>query len=109
MKLHIIFESRCKTDKQDAAKIAKYARDANSENWVLIPIPTKEESTDRALIKLHISYSQLQTKLINKLHAIFIGMGYPYLKKSDLKNPEKKQYWVNELLKEALALLVQIY
>ncbi|MGD1821296.1 MAG: IS110 family transposase [Pleomorphochaeta sp.] len=104
MKLHIIFESICKTDKQDAAKIAKYARDANPENWVLIPIPTKEESADRALIKLHIAYSQLQTKLINKLHAIFTGMGYPDLKKSDLKNPEKRQSCVDELLKEDLAI-----
>lgn len=103
MKLHIIFESICKTDKQDAAKIAKYARDANPENWVLIPIPTKEESANRALIKLHIAYSQLNTKLINKLHAIFTGMGYPDLKKSDLKNPEKRQYWVDKLLKEELA------
>ena len=47
MQLHIIFESMCKTDKQDAAKIAKYARDAHPENWVLIPIPTKEESAER--------------------------------------------------------------
>lgn len=104
MKLHIIYESMCKTDKQDAAKIAKYARDANPENWILIPIPTKEESADRALIKLHIAYSQLQTQLINKLHAIFTGMGYPDLKKSDLKNPIKRQSWVDKLLKEDLAL-----
>lgn len=31
-------------------------------------------------------------------------MGYPDLKKSDLKNPIKRQSWVDKLLKEDLAI-----
>ncbi len=43
MQLHIIYESMCKTDKQDSAKLAKYARDTHPENWCLIPIPTEQD------------------------------------------------------------------
>ena len=98
MQLHIIFESMCKTDKQNAAKIAKYARDAHPENWVLIPIPIKEESAERSIVKLHIAYSHLRTKVGNKLHAVFNGQGHPDLKKSDLKDPDFCRAWAGTLL-----------
>ncbi len=104
MKLHIIFESICKSDRQDAAKLAKYARDAHPENWVLVPIPTEQESAERSVVKLHIAYSQYRTKVINKLHAVFTGMGFPDLKKSDLKDPRKRRDWVETLLAEEIAL-----
>lgn len=85
MQLHIIFESMCKTDKQDAAKIAKYTRDAHPENWVLIliSIPTEQESAEQSIVKLHIAYSHLRTKVVNKLHAVFNGQDHPDLKKSN--------------------------
>lgn len=98
MQLHIIFESMCKTDKQDAAKLAKYGRDAHPENWCLIPIPTEQESAERSIMNLHISYSQFRTKIVNKLHAVFNGQGYPDLKKSDLKNPETRRLYASKLL-----------
>jgi transposase len=98
MQLHLIFESMCKTDRQDAAKIAKYARDAHPENWVLIPIPTEEESAERSIVKLHISYSQLRTKVVNKLHAVFNGQGHPDLKKSDLKDTNFRRDCARTLL-----------
>jgi len=103
MQLHIIYQSMCKTDKQDAAKIAKYARDANPENWCLIPIPTEQESAERSLINLHIGYSQERVKQVNRLHAIFNGQGYPDLKKSDLKNPETRRRWIDEFLTDETA------
>lgn len=98
MQLHIIFESMCKTDKQDAAKLAKYGRDTHPENWCLIPIPTEQESAERSIMNLHISYSQFRTKIVNKLHAVFNGQGYPDLKKSDLKNPETRRLYASKLL-----------
>lgn len=104
MKLHIIFESMCKTDKQDAAKLAKYARDAHPENWVLIPIPTQQESAERMIINLHISFSQYRTKVINTLHAVFNGQGFPDLKKSDLKDPELRKAWIDTYLTDPSAL-----
>ncbi len=98
MQLHIIFESMCKTDKSDAAKLAKYARDTHPENWCLIPIPTEQESAERSVINLHIAYSQYHTKVVNKLHAVFNGQGYPDLKKSDLKNPQYRRDYAEILL-----------
>ena len=104
MQLHIIYQSMCKTDKQDAAKIAKYARDANPGNWCLIPIPTEQESAERSLINLHIGFSQERNKQINKLHAVFNGQGFPDLKKSDLKNPDARRRWIDQLLSDEAAM-----
>ena len=49
-------------------------------------------------MNLHISYSQFRTKIVNKLHAVFNGQGYPELKKSDLKNPETRRSYADRLL-----------
>jgi transposase len=98
MQLHIIYESMCKTDKQDSAKLAKYARDTHPENWCLIPIPTEQESAERTIINLHVAYSQYHTKIVNKLHAVFNGQGYPDLKKSDLKDPQSRRDYAEILL-----------
>jgi transposase len=103
MQLHIIFESMCKTDKQDAAKLARYARDAHPENWCLIPIPTEQESAERSIINMHIAYSQYHTKVTNKLHAVFNGQGHPDFKKSDLKDPQMRRTHAGNLLKDGTA------
>lgn len=49
-------------------------------------------------MNLHISYSQFRTKIVNKLHAVFNGQGYPDLKKSDLKNSETRRLYASKLL-----------
>ena len=104
MQLHIIFESMCKSDRQDAAKLAKYGRDAHPENWCLIPIPTEQEPAERSDINMHIAYSQYHTKVTNKLHAVFNGQGHPDLKKSDLKDPKLRRIHAENLLRDETAL-----
>jgi len=89
-KLHIIFESACKTDKQDCIKIAKYIRDTNPSNWCLIPVPTYEETSLRSLINSHISTKQERTRAINQLHAFFNLNGISFLKKSDLGDSDRR-------------------
>ena len=84
-KLHIIYESMNKTDRNDAIRIAKYLRDTQPEAWCLIPIPSEDEDAMRSIVSSQIFMKQERTKLINKLHAIFNHNGVTYLKKSDLK------------------------
>ena len=83
-KLHIIFQSQCKTDKQDAVKIAYYIRDTNRENWATIEVPSKEESDMRSIINAYDAAKKERTRGINRLHAIFNQAGHPTLKRSDL-------------------------
>jgi transposase len=94
-KLHIIFESACKTDKQDCIKIAKYIRDTNPSNWCLIPVPTYEETSMRSLINSHISTKQERTRAINQLHAFFNLNGISFLKKSDLEDSNRRHSLVD--------------
>lgn len=100
MKLHIIFESMCKTDRQDSARLAEYARDTRPENWVTISVPTEEESAERELINTYVSLKEDRTRHINRLHAIFNSQGFPDLKKSDLGGKKKRDEWISELLGE---------
>ena len=83
-KLHIIFQSQCKTDRQDAVKIAYYIRDTNRWNWATIEIPSKEESEMRSVINAYDAAKKERTRGINRLHAIFNQAGHPTLKRSDL-------------------------
>lgn len=89
-KLHIIFQSMCKTDKKDAVLIANYLRDCHPSQWVLIPIPTEEESAMRSLVTNQIFLKENAVQYVNKLHALFNQAGYPQISKSDLKDNCKR-------------------
>lgn len=97
-KLHVIFESMCKTDRQDAGKLAVYLRDTNPEAWCTISVPTQEESENRAIVTSSIFITQSRVQLINRLHALFNQSGHPELKKSDLKQKESREDFVETLL-----------
>ena len=101
-KLHIIFESACKTDKQDCIKIAKYIRDTNPSNWCLIPVPTYEETSLRSLINSHISTKQERTRAINQMHAFFNLNGISFLKRSDLSESERRHDLVEHCFSDGI-------
>ncbi len=94
-KLHIIFKSSCKTDKQDCIKIAGYIRDTHPSNWCLIPIPTYEETSLRSLMNGYISNGREWTRDVNQMHAVFNLNGISFLKRSDLKRSEKRHALVS--------------
>lgn len=85
-KLHIIFQSQRKTDKNDAVKIAQYIRDTHDENICSIEIPTEDESLLRQIINSYDFAKKARTQHINKLHSIFNMNGFPCVKKKDLKD-----------------------
>lgn len=102
-KLHIIFESMNKTDRNDAIRIAKYLRDTNPESWCLIPITSEDEASMRSIVSSQIFMKETRTKLINKLHAIFNHNGVSYLKKSDLKEQSRRYELAYNLLPTEIA------
>ena len=102
-KLHIIFQTAVKTDQKDAVKIAELMRDMDPQNWPLLEIPTAKESSERMLINMWIFTKEQRTKNINKLHAIFNQCGIPDLKKSDLKDAEKRVSLIDYYLPEVPA------
>ena len=87
-KLHIIFQSQCKTDKQDCVKLARYVRDTNRDNWATLKVPTKEETELRSVINQYDGAVKDRTRAINRLHAVFNQNGFPLLKKADLASNE---------------------
>lgn len=97
-KLHIIFQSQCKTDKQDCVKLARHVRDTNRENWATLKVPTKEETELRSVINQYDGAVKDRTKAINRLHAIFNQNGFPLLKKADLASNEGRLANITELL-----------
>ena len=101
-KLHIIFESACKTDRQDCIRIAKYIRDTNPSNWCLIPVPTYEETSMRSLINSHISTKQERTRAINQMHALFNLNGISFLKRSDLGESGRRHDLVNHYFNDGI-------
>lgn len=88
--LKIIFKTSCKSDRKDAVKIANYMRNCHPSDWVLIPIPTDEESEMRSLVTNQVYLKETRTQHINKLHALFNQAGYPHLKKSDLNDAGRR-------------------
>ena len=101
-KLHIIFESACKTDRQDCIKIAKYIRDTNPSNWCLIPVPTYEETSMRSLINSQINAKQERNRAINQMHAFFNLNGVSFLKKSDLKESGRRHDLVDHYFPDGI-------
>ncbi len=85
-KLHIIYQSQVKTDRQDAVKIARYVRDTAEESIVRIPVPSQEESNIREVMNSYDFAKKQRTMLVNKLHSIFNMNGIPTVKRSDLSD-----------------------
>lgn len=104
-KLYNIFNSTLKTDKADSEKIARIARNMPRDEWPTVPIPTKEEQAERYAVSLEIFLAQEITMLVNRLYALFNSMGYPFIKKSELKTEESRLSLANRLLcEEPLAI-----
>ena len=97
-KLHFIFRSQCKTDKQDSVKLARYIRDTSRENWVRLNLPTPGETTLRSVINFYNAAKVNRTRAINRLHAIFNQNGFPMLKKSDMADTASRQMNISRFL-----------
>ena len=106
-KLYNIFNSTLKTDKTDSEKIVRIARNMPKDEWPVVSIPTMTEQAERAAVTFEVFLAEEQTMLVNRLHALFNSMGYPFVKKSELKVEDKRLRLANEYLCEALIAIEQ--
>ena len=106
-KLYNIFNSTLKTDKSDSEKIARIARNMPKDEWPVVSIPTITEQAERAAVSFEVFLAEERTMLVNRLHALFNSMGYPFVKKSELKLEEKRLRLASEYLCEASIAIEQ--
>lgn len=106
-KLYNIFNSTMKTDKTDSEKIARIARNMPRDEWPVVSIPTMTEQAERTAVTFEVFLAEEQTMLVNRLHALFNSMGFPFIKKSELKVEEKRLALANEYLCEASIAIEQ--
>ena len=106
-KLYNIFNSTLKTDKTDSEKIVRIARNMPKDEWPVVSIPTMKEQAERAAVTFEVFLAEEQTMLVNRLHALFNSMGYPFVKKSELKVEDKRLRLANEYLCEASIAIEQ--
>jgi transposase len=97
-RLAIIYKSTRKTDAEDAMKLARLVMRFTTEELPVVKIPDGEELVDRALVSEHAFLKATRTKLICRLHSVYLRAGITSLIRKDLKVPEKR--------KQALSMLV---
>ena len=98
--LRIIWESRKKTDKEDALKIAKYLRDTPEEEQCRIPLPSEEEEAFRSDISMKEYVKRERVAAINRLHALYGQAGIISVTKKDLKDENGRAGRHGELSEE---------
>lgn len=96
-RLAVIYKSTKKTDAEDALKLARLVMRFTPEELPVVKIPSGEELVDRALVSEDNFLKATRTKLVCRLHSVYLRAGITHLARKDLKTPEKRR--------EAMALL----
>lgn len=111
-RLHMIFKSVRKTDSEDAMKIARFIASNAEEVLPIVSIPTEQEEECRAIVSEMMFAHQSRTRLINRLHSIFVRAGITGITKAILKDPASRDSVVLKLSDykkdEALRLVFHI-
>lgn len=90
-KLHVIFESMKKTDKEDAVRIAKFIQRTPEEELPTVKLPSDEELHQRSSVTEQERISRMRTKSINALHNLFWNQGLTDLKRKDFHNAQLRR------------------
>jgi transposase len=96
-KLHIIFESHRKTDKEDAVRLAKFIQRTPEEELPLVNLPNEKELTLRKMMAEYTRLMKNQQIYLNQLHSLFWDAGITGLKKSDLRKRELLNDYIKDL------------
>lgn len=98
--LRIIWMSQKKNDKADSIKLACIGRDMVEEAWPTISVPTEEEQAERSSITSYVFNKKQETQVVNRLYAVFNSLGFPEIKKSELRDNAKARRDVADRLLE---------
>jgi transposase len=93
-KLHMIFQSQRKTDKQDAINIGKFIERHPIEELPVVELPSEREMAMRRLISEQAHWTKSKTQSLNALHALYWNAGIVDLKRSDLAKGSSRERWI---------------
>ena len=99
-KLHIIFKSLKKTDKEDALRIAKFIRRIPEEELPTVTIPSDEEMAMRCSATELIRVDRSRTQSINALHSLLWNNGITEFGRNDLRYKENRDKVIDNLPEE---------
>lgn len=96
-KLAVIYSSMKKTDKEDALKIARLLETMREEYLPIVPLPSEAEEAMRRLAGSQMFLKKERTRLINRLHALFVTAGNTTVTKKNLARDECRRSTVESL------------
>jgi len=97
-KLRIIFDTVCKTDREDAKKLAQLGLKFSLDELPTVSIPTEDEQAERELVSMRDYLVGIKTQHKNKLHAIFMACGHPEIRSKHINKDEIRRAHIEELL-----------
>ena len=89
--LALIYNSKKKTDKEDALKLARLLARNPVEELPFVKIPSEEEEAKRALVNERSFYVTARTKYINRIHSILVSVGIVDATKAMLANRKNRE------------------
>ncbi len=90
VKLAVIHASLKKTDKEDALKLARLVKRFPREELPEVSLPSQEEEHCRALMSEQGFLKKERTRLVNRLHSIYLRAGLTTVSKKDLKGDKSR-------------------
>lgn len=99
--LAVIYQSTKKTDWEDARKLTWLLSRFPPEELPTVPLPTEQEERRRLLVSERSFEKKLRTKLINRLHSIFVREGVTGLLRNDLRTDKNRKMKLDLLSERA--------
>lgn len=96
-KLPFIWDTPTKTDKEDAMKLAHLVEERRDEKLPIVPLPSEKEMERREIIASYSREVRDRTKMINRLHSLFVKQGITTVVKKNLATSERRRHEVDTL------------
>ncbi|MFW6139568.1 MAG: IS110 family transposase, partial [Spirochaetota bacterium] len=96
-KLHLIFKSLKKSDKEDALRIAKFIQRTPEEELPTVAIPSDEEMVMRSSATERLRINRARTQSINAFHSLLWNNGIVDYERNELKQKYSRDKAVQNL------------
>jgi transposase len=95
--LAVIFKSHRKTDAEDALKLMRLVMRTPEAELPVVQIPEEKERRQRAIVSEDGFLTGTRTRMILRLHSVYLRAGITTLSKKDLKTADKRREAMNLL------------
>ena len=103
--LSTIYNSLKKTDKEDALKLVRLIKRIPSAELPVVSLPSEREERARRIASENGFDKASRTRLINRLHSIFVREGITEVSKAELKNKTTHGKLISELTENNLPII----